>query len=127
MPPQGAHLLSLANSRLVAGELLDAQQLLLDCIKLYPNFTEPYMSLVAVVKELGQDTKALHLYALALHMKPSDSTIALECAKLSTGALRPRRSSLLCRCQSSGTAALTGIASATSLGLERVSGASGCA
>jgi tetratricopeptide (TPR) repeat protein len=86
MPPQGAHLLSLANTRLVSGELQEAQKLLLDCIKLYPNFTEPYMSLVAVFKELGQGTKALHLYALALHMKPSDTTIALECAKLSTGA-----------------------------------------
>ena len=110
MPPQGAHLLSLANSRLVAGELLDAQQLLLDCIKLYPNFTEPYMSLVAVVKELGQDTKALHLYALALHMKPSDSTIALECAKLSTGALRPRG------CSDDPSAALHDVARVARLG-----------
>lgn len=88
MPPQGGHLLALAHTRLVAGELQEAQSLLLDCIKLYPNFTEPYMSLVAVAKEMGQQTRALHLYALALHMKPSDSAIALECAKMSTGAFQ---------------------------------------
>jgi Tfp pilus assembly protein PilF len=87
MPPQGVHLLKLANSRIISGEFKAAQGLLLDCIKLYPNFTEPYMSLVAVFKQIGQDTKALHLYAMALHMKPSDSTIAFECAQLSSGAL----------------------------------------
>jgi tetratricopeptide (TPR) repeat protein len=87
MPLQGVDLMKAANTRLISGNFAQAQKHLLQCIKLYPNFTEPYMSLVAVFQEQGQWLKALHVYAMALHMKPSDGTIALECAKLSAGSV----------------------------------------
>lgn len=85
--------MKVANTRLISGDFQEAQAHLLQCIKLYPNFTEPYMTLVAVFREQGQWSKALHVYAMALHMKPSDSAIALECANMSAGAHRQPRSS----------------------------------
>ena len=47
------------------------------------------MFLAATYEIIKQPEKSVHCYAIALHMKPSDRNIALECATKSEGVPPP--------------------------------------
>ena len=80
-----------ANVAFTKGDAQDAVDLLQQCIQLYPNFVEPYITLAAVFSDIGLKRNALHCYAIASHMKPSDTDIACSTAELSMGAILPHR------------------------------------
>jgi Flp pilus assembly protein TadD len=88
LPLDASELLQQANLDLIKGDAARAVPKLMECLKKYPNFTEPYTTLAATFEMLGETLNALHCYAIALHMKPSDKTIAMECATKSAGALQ---------------------------------------
>lgn len=73
-----------ANTEFMMGNFAEALPHLMECIKRYPNFTEPWMSLAATFESMENPDRALHSYAIALHMKPSDDNIAKLCAEMST-------------------------------------------
>jgi hypothetical protein len=85
LPMEGDRLLQQANLALVKGDSANAVKQIMECIRSYPNFTEPYMFLAATYEILMQPQNSVHCYAIALHMKPSDRNIALECATKSEG------------------------------------------
>lgn len=83
LPPQGDELMHKANTEFMLGNYAEALPHLMECIKRYPNFTEPWMSLAATFENMKLHERALHSYAIALHMKPSDDNIAKLCAEMS--------------------------------------------
>eukprot|EP00892_Ulva_mutabilis_P002563 jgi/Ulvmu1/12307/UM088_0027.1 len=83
LPPQGDELMQKANTEIMLGNFSEALPHLMECIKRYPNFTEPWMSFAATFENMGHHDRALHCYAIALHMKPSDDNIAKLCAEMS--------------------------------------------
>jgi Tfp pilus assembly protein PilF len=89
LPMEGDKLLQQANLALVKGDSATAVKQIMECIRSYPNFTEPYMFLAATYEILNQPQNSLHCYAIALHMKPSDRNIAFECATKSEGVALP--------------------------------------
>ena len=89
LPMEGDRLLQQANLALVKGDSAHAVKQIMECIRAYPNFTEPYMFLAATYEILKQPQNSVHCYAIALHMKPSDRNIAFECATKSEGVAAP--------------------------------------
>lgn len=79
-----------ANTEFMLGNYAETLPHLMECIKRYPNFTEPWMSLAATFESMRHYDRALHSYAIALHMKPSDDNIAKLCAEMSMSKTFPR-------------------------------------